>query len=83
MIDGGVPKLIEHRRSYWKTAASTAALSLAGFAVIVWLVFERQTAQRPWPALVILAWWAAASAPVWRDGDSSRIVGRAYQPASR
>ena len=59
MIDGGVPKLIEHRKSYWKTAVSTTALSLVGFAAIVWLVFERQTAQRPRPALVILAWWAA------------------------
>ena len=54
--------MTEHRKSYWKTAAGTAALALAGLAAIVWLVLARQTAQRPWPALVILAWWAAGLA---------------------
>ena len=54
--------MTEHRKSYWKTAAGTAALALAGFAAIVWLVFEKQIAQRPWPALVALAWWAAGLA---------------------
>ena len=51
--------MTEHRKSYWKTAAGAAALALAGIAAIVWLVLERQTAQKPRPALVILAWWAA------------------------
>ena len=50
--------MTEHRKSYWKTAVSTALLALAGFAAIVWLVVEKQIAQKPWPPLVILVWWA-------------------------
>ena len=37
---------------------SAALLALAGFAVIVWLMVEKQIAQKPWPPPVILVWWA-------------------------
>lgn len=50
--------MTEHRRSYWKTAVSAALLALAGFAAIGWLMVERLIAQKPWPPLIILVWWA-------------------------
>ena len=50
--------MTEYRGSYWKTAVSAALLALAGFAAIVWLMVEKQIAQKPWPPLVILVRWA-------------------------
>ena len=50
--------MTEHRRSYWKTAVSTALLVLVGLAAIVWLLVERRMAQEPWSPLVVLLWSA-------------------------
>src|SRR6516165_6875937 len=56
--DRGKSTLTEHRRSYWKTAVSTALLVLVGFAAIVWLLVERRMAQEPRSPLVLLLWSA-------------------------
>jgi hypothetical protein len=53
--------LTEHRTSYWKTAATTAAFALAGFAAIVWCTGEALTSRQA-PLLVILSWCTAAGA---------------------
>ncbi len=48
--------MLEHRRSYWKTAASLALLVLAESATVIWLITEKQMAQKPWLPLIIAIW---------------------------
>lgn len=49
--------MTEYRTSYWKTAASTALVALAGFGAIVLLVVAKLIAQKPWPPAAIFGWW--------------------------